>query len=106
MNEDIDNQLRAWKVEAEAPVRFQAGVWSRIAAREEARQLSFSHRLAEWFAMLARPRYAMAFASLIVLLSITVANVESRQTNSTIWKNLQTRYVTSIDPRLHVLAMQ
>lgn len=106
MNEDINNKLKTWKVEPEVPVRFRAGVWGRIAACEREKETSLAYHVGKLFLLLARPRYAMTFASLVLFVSIATANIQARETNSALWKNLETRYVTSIDPRSHALAMR
>ncbi|SRR5581483_7139245 len=105
MNSDLEQKLKAWKVNAEAPARFRADVWQRIAAREAAREQSFTHQLAGWIALLARPRYAIAFATLMLSAGIATAQLQARETNTELWRSLQSRYVTSIDPIEHAQTM-
>ena len=106
MKSDLDQKLKAWNVEVETPVRFQADVWQRIAVREAAQEQSFSRRIANLFALLARPRPALAFAAMMFFAGVSVAHIEARKTNADLWRNLQTRYIVSIDPTQHVLVMQ
>lgn len=104
MSDDLDQKLKGWTVDVQVPPRFRAEVWQRIAAREAVREQSFSRQLAAVFAMLARPRYAVACASLMLFAGITTAHLQARETNSDVWQKLQTRYVTSIDPQAHAQA--
>jgi hypothetical protein len=48
---DLNEKLRAWKVKAEAPVRFQADVWQRIASRAAMRNQSFARRAGDFFSL-------------------------------------------------------
>src|SRR5438067_3941311 len=106
MSDDLDQKLKAWKVDVQMPVRFRAEVWQRIAAREAVREQSFGRQLARVFALLARPRYAVVFSAVMLFAGIATAYFEARETNSDVWQNLQTRYVISIDPKAHSMAMR
>ena len=106
MSDDLDEKLRAWKVDVQTPTTFHADVWRRIAAREAVREQSFPAWLASIFASLARPRWALAFAAVMLFAGVAAAHFEAHETNSDVWQNLQTRYVSSIDPAAHALAMR
>lgn len=99
MNKEIDQKLKAWKVEVEVPSRFRANVWQRIARENAAREQSFLHRLAFLLtSRLAAPRYATAVVLLAAFIGLSTAHMEARSTNSRRWKNLEDRYAASIDP--------
>ncbi len=107
MDDELEKQLPKWNPDISIPVRFQAEVWQRIAAREAARRDSIWRRVREWISTeLPKPQYATALIALGVTLSIGVAHVQARQTNTKHWGELEARYVTSIDPAVRVAALQ
>lgn len=98
-SDDLNSKLHAWRTDLEIPRRFQAEVWQRIAAREEARQLSVWHRFHEaLFTQLARPQYATALVAVSILVSLGAAHVQAKGANAKHWRELETRYVNSITP--------
>ena len=106
MNPDLDQILKTWKVDAQSPARFHADVWERIAGHEAERERSLSYRIAGFLALLGRPRPALAFAVMMLFAGISTAHFEAQRTNADLWRSLQTRYTTSIDPTEHLLAMR
>ena len=98
-SDTLSTKLRSWKVEPTAPSSFQREVWQRIAARQTIRDEAFWPQVAQWmFAQIARPRYAVSLVALSLSMSIGVAFLQAKDTNLRQWKNLEARYVSSIDP--------
>jgi hypothetical protein len=98
-HDDLRTKLAAWKVEPAVPVTFQRDVWERIAARQTAREDGYGRRLfRSIFAQIARPRYAVALAALSLSASVGLAQVRAREVNAKQMKQLETRYLDSVDP--------
>ena len=86
----------------EIPSRFQAGVWQRIAAREETRSRSLWRRVrVSLLSGLSRPAYATALVVASISLSLGVAHVQAQAENAKHWRELEARYVRSITPLQH-----
>ncbi len=99
MDEKPKRELPSWKAEVEIPPRFQAEVWQRIAARDTARRSSFWHQLSSQLsAQLAKPAYATAIIVAGVAMSLGVAHTQAQSANARHWRQLETRYVASINP--------
>ncbi len=97
--DDLKAKLHAWRTDVEIPRRFQAEVWQRIAAREEARQHSSWNRFREAvLTQLARPQYATALIAVSVSAALALAHLQAKGTNAKHWQELETRYVNSITP--------
>ncbi|MDD5351227.1 MAG: hypothetical protein PHQ12_13535, partial [Chthoniobacteraceae bacterium] len=89
------------RVDLEAPPRFQAGVWARIAAEESARATVFS-RAAEWLAAaFYRPRVAALAVTLGLAVGIGAAFVKAQDSNAALGRQLQARYIETINPLAH-----
>ena len=100
--DDLSSKLKSWHVEVEIPSRFQAGVWQRIAGREEARSRSLWRRLREGLLTeMGRPAYATALLIVSISLSLGVAHVQAESAKANHWRELETRYVRSITPVAH-----
>src|SRR5258708_38907582 len=96
---DLSAKLRTWTVEPTAPGSFPRKVWQRIAARQAGREEAFWPRVAQWFStQLVRPQYATALAVLSLSASIGLAHVQAQGTEAKLWKELEVRYVASVDP--------
>lgn len=107
MDEDLKDKLNAWKVELEPPRAFRSEVWQRIAARESTRRNSVWQKLREWIAAeLPKPQYATAVVMVGAMLSIGVAHIQAQGINSRHWRQLEARYVTSINPAAQAAARQ
>ncbi len=107
MNDELEKQLSKWNADVSIPPRFQAEVWQRIAAREAARRDSIWRKLREWTSTeLPKPQYATALIALGVTLSIGVAHVQAQQTNLKHWRQLEARYVSSINPVEQAAALE
>lgn len=101
--DELKKRLSNWKADVEVPRRFQAEVWQRIAARDAARRAGPWHQLREWFSVqLAKPSYATALVIAGVSISLGVAHVQAQSANARHWRELETRYVSSINPNAPV----
>lgn len=97
--DELSSSLRSWEADIDIPADFQAGVWQRIAAREETRSRSVWRRMRDGLLLgLSRPAYATALLVASISLSLGVAHVQAQAENTKHWKELRTRYVKSIAP--------
>ncbi|MEP6937628.1 MAG: hypothetical protein ABI871_06125 [Chthoniobacterales bacterium] len=97
--DELSSKFQAWKTDVEIPRRFQAEVWRRIAAREEARRRSLWNRVRDGLLIqLAKPQYATALIAVSICASLGVAHLQARGANAKHWRQLETRYVNSITP--------
>ncbi|MEI8234584.1 MAG: hypothetical protein WCH57_07840 [Verrucomicrobiota bacterium] len=100
-NDPLQQRLAQWRVGLEAPPRFQAGVWARIAAEESARRTVLD-RLGEWFmAAFHRPHMAAAAVTLGLALGIGVAFMKAQDSNTLATRQLEVRYMETINPLAH-----
>ena len=100
-NDPLQKRLAQWQVSLEAPPRFQAGVWARIAAEESARRTMLD-RLGEWFVeAFARPRTAALAVTLGLALGIGAAFVKAQDSNALLSRQLEARYMQTINPLAH-----
>lgn len=104
MKTEKSHDLDAWKVDLEAPPRFQAEVWARIAARESARRSlwdvldAFASRLNAAF---LQPRFAAASVAMGLMLGIGAAWVHAQDANASASRQLESRYLQTINPLAH-----
>jgi hypothetical protein len=99
MDDELSKKLKQWQVQADSPRSFNAGVWQKIAARNEARQESAIGGLAEFFRMLMMSwRSATAVLLLALVLGTAAGGVEARGVNARRWSALRDRYADSINP--------
>ena len=103
MDDELRKKLASWKVQPEIPPDFQGGVWRRIAARESK---SSKSPLPGFWAIrwIGLPRLATCAIVLAGLMGTGLGLIESSQANTKNWKMLETRYVQSIDPYVHLAA--
>jgi hypothetical protein len=100
-NDSLQKQLAQWRVDREAPPRFQAGVWARIAAEESA-NASVMDRLAEWFAAaFYRPRITTAAVMLGLAIGMSAAFLKAQDSNALAGRQLEARYIATINPLAH-----
>lgn len=99
MDDELKQKLKAWKVSAAIPARFQAEVWQRIAAQEAHRRHSIWPRFVpKIVAALRSPAYATAVVLTAAVAGAGAAQWHARGAVSQTWRALETRYVQSIDP--------
>jgi len=100
-DQNLKQQLSAWKVEVEVPPRFQANVWAQIAAQESANR-SLVERLRDWFATeFCKPQLAAAVVTLGLTLSISTAYFRAQDSNANDGRELEARYMETINPLAH-----
>lgn len=90
--------LKEWSVTSPLPPRFAEHVWKRI-ERAEAPRVALADALSAWFAMVfARPAYAVAYVSALFVIGVVLGFVQANQKTAHWDRQLETRYVQSIDP--------
>jgi len=100
-DQNLKQLLSTWRVEAEVPPRFQANVWAQIAARESARR-SLWNQLAEWFTTeFCKPHLAAAVVTFSLALSVGTAYLRAQDSNATVGRQLEARYMETINPLAH-----
>jgi hypothetical protein len=101
-DENLRHNLSAWKVEVELPTQFQRGVWQRISAQESARSHSFWKRFSEWLAFeFCKPSHAALLLAASLTLSAGTGYLRAQHSNNRNWRQLETRYLDSINPLAH-----
>jgi len=97
-DEELKRKLSAWNVEVEPPARFQANVWAQIAARESSRR-SVWDQLREWIVVqFYKPQLAAAVVTMGLALSMGIAYLQAQDSNAVYGKQLETRYMETINP--------
>ena len=100
-NDSLQKRLAQWQVDLEAPPRFEAGVWARIAAEESARRTVFD-RVGDWLAAaFYQPRLAAVAVTLGLALGIGTAFVKAQDSNALLTRQLESRYMDTINPLAH-----
>ena len=95
---DLSGLLQEWRVTSALPPRFGEQVWKRI-ERPEAPGISLVDALRGWFAMVfARSAFAMVYVSVLLIAGLTVGFMQANQKTADWDRQLQTRYVQSVDP--------
>ena len=106
-DEQVSRALGAWQPKVNVPANFRAGVWSRIASRQEARDGAWWRRLLQWGeGWLANPQYAVVVAVFAVLLGTGLGTIRASVIDARLSDELQQRYVVSVDPFARSAAMQ
>ena len=100
-NDDLKERLAAWEVEVEIPPRFQANVWAQIAARESARRSWWEPLRDAFAAAFAQPQMAVAVVTLSLTLSVGTAVLKAQDSNAAYGKQLEGRYMETINPLAH-----
>jgi|KBSSwiStaDraftv2_1062776.scaffolds.fasta_scaffold1510902_1 hypothetical protein len=99
-NNDIELSalLEEWRVTTPLPPRFNEQVWKRI-EQVDVTSASFVDTVREWlFAALARPRFALAYVTALLVLGSSVGLLQANRKAAHWERELQVRYVQSIDP--------
>jgi hypothetical protein len=98
-NDPLHTVLREWRVDSALPPRFQEQVWDRIAQGEAHPQAGPWTALWRWLGdVLPRPRVAVAYLSIFLVLGAAAGSVASQAKASRMEAELSQRYVQSIDP--------
>lgn len=96
----LSGVLRTWRVDAEAPPRFEEGVWRRIEAGRVGGAAWGPGRwleglLSGWF---RRPMVAAGFVGCVLVVGATAGAVSGQARADALAVHLEGRYVQSIDP--------
>ena len=103
----LDRVLHQWKADASQPPRFQEQVWQRIASAETRPKPSLWPRVWQILEeVLPRPKFAMAYLSLILALGVAAGSVAAQSKVSRLDSELSIRYVQSVDPYRADLSMR
>ena len=100
-NEDLKGLLAAWDVDEELPRRFQADVWTQIAARESSRPRWWTELFNGLTGLLQQPQMAAAVVALGLTLSVGTAYFKAQDSNAMADRQLETRYLETINPLSH-----
>jgi len=94
----LDKTLQEWRVTTPLPPRFQEQVWQRI-ERAETPSPSLAEVMRGWFAAaFARPAFAIAYVSALLVAGLVMGFVQAGQKTARWDRQLEARYVQSIDP--------
>ena len=98
-SEKLNSVLRAWKVDAPLPPRFQEAVWQRIAHADVQSTASVWQFLAAWLdAAFKRPVLAASCALVLLAAGATAGWSQARQETARVTGELSARYVHALDP--------
>ena len=98
-DDSLRKALRQWVVDTPLPPRFQEQVWTRIERVEAKPEQGFWTNLAQWLeALVPRPRFALAYLSVFLVLGVTAGAVAAQLKTNKLDSELSQRYVQSIDP--------
>ena len=99
MDDDLTKKLKTWSVAPGATPRFNAGVWQKIAARNQVREQSAAYGLSGIIrALMMTWRGATAVVLLAVTLGAAAGGIEAHGVNAHRWNTLGARYADSINP--------
>ena len=97
-DEPLNRILQQWRVTTPLPPRFGEQVWKRI-ERAETPGVSLAEAARAWFAAaFARPAFAFAYVTVLLMIGHTVGALQASQTTVRWEQELEARYVQSIDP--------
>ena len=100
-NHNLKQLLSTWKVDAEVPPRFQADVWTRIAAREKAPRALWD-RFSGWCAIaFYRPQMATVVVMAGLMLGVGTAYVQAQASNAMVDRQMEVQYMQNINPLAH-----
>ena len=95
---ELKSLLQEWRVTSLLPPRFGEQVWKRI-ERAEVPSISLIDAVRAWFAMaFARPAFAVAYVSALLVMGLTLGFVQASNKATSLERQLEARYVQSIDP--------
>ena len=103
MNTDknLKQLLSTWEVDVPIPRRFQAEVWAKIAA-QEGRSRSLWDRLRDGLSFdFYRPQFAAVVVTLGLMLGIGAGYVNAQNSNALVGRQLEARYMQTINPLAH-----
>ena len=94
----LEQTLQEWRVTTPLPPRFQEQVWKRI-ERADVPSVSVLDALRAWFAVtFTRPAFAVAYVSVLLVFGLAFGFVQANAKAAHLDRQLEARYVQSIDP--------
>jgi len=94
----LERALQEWRVTTPLPPRFSEQVWKRI-ERAQVPNISVVDAMRALFATaFARPAFAFAYVSALLVIGLTLGFVQASQKAAQWDRQLEARYVQSIDP--------
>ena len=108
MNDDpqLRELLRTSLPDAPVPSRFNAEVWQRIQARNEAAHRGWKQFFEPLFALLMRPAFAAIALLLMVGGAAGVASLHAADANEQARAMLAEKHVATLDPYARLVAMR
>jgi hypothetical protein len=97
-DERLGSVLRNWRVEAPLPGNFQAGVWEAIARAERKQPTTWRLLVAQIERWLLRPAPALAYATVLLALGLSLGYWHGQTAKADVQSNLQQQYLQSVDP--------
>jgi hypothetical protein len=98
-DEPLRSLLREWRMETPLPPRFQEQVWNRIERQDADVSIALWPSILDWLkSSVARPAFAVAYASVLLMAGLTAGFVHAQQENAKLDSAIEARYVQSIDP--------
>ena len=95
---NLGRLLQEWRVTAPLPPRFNEEVWKRI-ERDETPAISIRDAVRAWIAgAFARPAFALGYVSVLLVTGLAIGLVQASQKTARWDRQLEARYVQSIDP--------
>ena len=95
---ELKSLLQEWRITSALPPRVTEQVWKRI-ERAEVPSISLVDAVRAWFAMaFARPAFAVAYVSALLVVGLTLGFVQANIKSARWERQLEARYVQSIDP--------
>jgi len=94
----LERALQEWRVTTPLPPRFQEQVWKRI-ERAEVPSLTLWDAMRAWFTMaFARPAFAIAYVGVLLVAGLALGFVQASHKAASWDRQLEARYVQTIDP--------
>jgi hypothetical protein len=96
---ELEQAVREWRVTTTPlPPRFQEQVWRRI-ERAEQPTVSVADVLRAWLRQrFLQPAFAAAYVTVLLAAGLALGFVQANQTNAETNRQLETRYVQTVDP--------
>jgi hypothetical protein len=95
---ELQRALQEWQVTTPLPPRFQEQVWKRI-EHVEVPGVSLAEAVQAWLAArFAQPAFAVAYVTVVVAAGLALGFKQAQDRTAKWDRQLETRYVQSIDP--------
>jgi hypothetical protein len=106
MNEDfnktderLSQALKAWKVDAPLPPRFQERVWERVTRSEGVEKFTLWAVFQRWLeAVLSRRAVALAYLVILLVAGSSAGYWHGREKSKQVESGLSERYLQMVDP--------